>query len=94
MTKEQYIRVIKSVIESPRNNLQKISMIQQSFELYVEERDAQCVHAQWVVPDKNYPETCSNCMFEYVRDEEDSYLPKFCPECGAMMSKTVRHLYL
>ena len=37
MTKEQYIKVIKSVIESPRNNLQKITMLQQSFELYVEE---------------------------------------------------------
>ena len=37
MTKEQYIKLIKSVIESPRNNLQKINMLEQSFKLYVAE---------------------------------------------------------
>ena len=37
MTKEQYIRVIERVINSPRNDYQKIIMLQQSFELYVEE---------------------------------------------------------
>lgn len=94
MTKDQYLKVIKSVIESPRNDLQKIIVLQQGFELFVEEYEMPYIHAQWIVPDENYPETCSNCMYEYVRDEEDSYLPKFCPECGAMMSKDVRHLYL
>lgn len=39
MTKEQYIRLIKSVIESPRNNLQKINMIEQGFKLYVAEHE-------------------------------------------------------
>lgn len=39
MTKEQYIRLIKSVIESPRNNLQKINMLEQSFKLYVAEHE-------------------------------------------------------
>lgn len=37
MTKEQYMRLIKSVIESPRNNLQKINMLEQGFKLYVAE---------------------------------------------------------
>ena len=37
MTKEQYIRLIKSVIESPRNNIQKINMLEQGFKLYVAE---------------------------------------------------------
>jgi hypothetical protein len=39
MTKEQYLKVIERIIESPRNNLQKIGMLKQAFELYVEERD-------------------------------------------------------
>lgn len=33
MNKEQYLRLIKSVIESPRNNLQKINMLEQGFKL-------------------------------------------------------------
>jgi hypothetical protein len=37
MTKEQYIRVIERVINSPRNDYQKIIMLQQGFELYVAE---------------------------------------------------------
>lgn len=39
MTKEQYIRLIKSVVESPRNNLQKINMLEQGFKLYVAEHE-------------------------------------------------------
>lgn len=94
MTKEQYLRVIESVIRSTRNDLQKIAMLQQGFKLYVAERDEQQLRAQWVVPDKNYPETCSHCMFEYTREEDDGYLPKYCPECGAIMDDKVYHLYL
>lgn len=55
MTKEQYIRVIERVINSPRNDYQKIIMLQQGFELYVSENvpikedtsinPALCVHA-------------------------------------------------
>ena len=37
MTKEQYIKVIESVIKSPRNDLQKITMLKYSFETYVED---------------------------------------------------------
>lgn len=37
MTKEQYIRVIERVINSPRSDYQKIIMLQQGFELYVAE---------------------------------------------------------
>ena len=39
MTKEQYIKVIERIIDSPRNNLQKIIMLKQAFELYVEESE-------------------------------------------------------
>lgn len=41
MTKEQYIRVIERVINSPRNDYQKIIMLQQGFELYVAEHEEQ-----------------------------------------------------
>lgn len=37
MTKEQYTRLIETVIKSPRNDLQKINMLKQGFELYVAE---------------------------------------------------------
>lgn len=37
MTKEQYIKVIESIIKSPRNDLQKITMLKYSFETYVED---------------------------------------------------------
>lgn len=37
MTKEQYMRVIERIINSPRNDYQKIIMLQQGFELYVAE---------------------------------------------------------
>lgn len=94
MTKDQYLKVIESVIRSPRNDLQKITMLQQGFELYVAERDEQRLRAQWVVPDINYPETCSHCMFEYTREEDDGYLPKYCLECGVIMDDKVYHLYI
>ena len=52
------------------------------------------VHADWVVPDKHYPITCSHCMLEFLWDDDEEYIPKYCPECGAQMGKEVRHLYL
>lgn len=42
-------------------------------------------HAKWIIPDDHYPDTCSNCLFEFVWDGEEDYRPKFCPECGAVM---------
>ena len=47
--------------------------------------DAVQIYAEWLVPDENYPDTCSNCKFEFVYEDEE-YLPKFCPECGARMT--------
>lgn len=41
--------------------------------------------AEWLVLDEHYPDTCSNCRFEFVWDGEGVYLPKYCPECGAAM---------
>lgn len=96
MNKEQYLRTIGAVVNSPRNNLQKIGMLQYSFKLYVAEHveDKPVTRARWVVPDKNYPETCSLCGFEYVKEEDCGYLPKYCPECGTPMEAGVFHLYL
>ena len=37
MTKDQYMRVIETIINSPRNDIQKITMLKYSFETYVEE---------------------------------------------------------
>lgn len=37
MTKEQYLKVIERIIQSPRNDTQKIIMLKQGFELYVAE---------------------------------------------------------
>lgn len=39
MTKEQYIKVIERIINSPRNDLQKITMLKYSFETYVEDSE-------------------------------------------------------
>lgn len=41
MTKEQYIKVIERIIKSPRNDLQKITMLKYSFEAYVEDSKKQ-----------------------------------------------------
>lgn len=49
------------------------------------------VHARWIVPDDNYPDTCSNCLFEFVWDGDDEYHPKRCPNCGAHMDEEVSH---
>lgn len=37
MTKEQYLKTIETVIKSPRNDIQKITMLKYSFETYVED---------------------------------------------------------
>lgn len=37
MTKEQYLKVIETIIRSPRNDTQKITMLKYSFETYVED---------------------------------------------------------
>lgn len=43
-------------------------------------------YARWIVPDDNYPDTCSNCRFEYVHyNDEVDYKPNYCPNCGALM---------
>lgn len=37
MTKEQYLKVIETIINSHRNDTQKITMLKYSFETYVED---------------------------------------------------------
>lgn len=39
MTKKQYLKVIELIIKSPRNDLQKITMLKYSFETYVEDNE-------------------------------------------------------
>ena len=52
------------------------------------------VHAQWVVPDKYYPYTCSNCFYEFVSDDDDTHAPERCPNCGAVMDSSIQYLYI
>ena len=35
MTKEQYLKTIETIIKSPRNDIQKITMLKYSFETFV-----------------------------------------------------------
>jgi hypothetical protein len=42
-------------------------------------------YARWIVPDEHYPDTCSNCLFEFVCDSDPEYHPQYCPNCGAFM---------
>lgn len=62
-----------------------------SFEFNIDDEAANRImelsnqEAEWIVPDENYPDTCSNCMFEFVFDGDDNYVPKYCPECGRKM---------
>lgn len=51
------------------------------------------LHARWVVMDEYYPMMCTNCHFEYCKDDGDDYIPKYCPECGARMSEEVAYTY-
>ena len=37
MTKEQYLSVVERIVKSPRNDMQKITMLKYSFETYVED---------------------------------------------------------
>lgn len=37
MTKEQYLKTIETIINSHRNDIQKITMLKYSFETYVED---------------------------------------------------------
>ena len=53
------------------------------------------IHAQWVIPDKYYPLTCTHCKFEYCGwENDDGYIPNYCLNCGAQMDKKVYYLYL
>ena len=96
MNKEQYLRTIESIVNSPRNNPQKITMLKYAFNMFVEEcvEDKPVTKARWVIPDKYYPETCSLCEFELSRDNDNDYLPKYCPDCGTPMEEGVFYLYL
>ena len=51
------------------------------------------IHARWLIPDKHYPDTCSNCLFEFVWDSDEGYHPNYCPQCGALMVRR-KELYL
>lgn len=90
MTKEQYIRVIERVINSPRNDYQKIIMLQQGFELYVEENVEPVIHAEWV-KGKSGLYSCSHCDATCPYDVQGDVIEYWdcprCPKCGAIMNK-------
>ena len=44
MTKEQYLKVIESIIKSSRNDLQKITMLKYSFETYIEDSNVEKIN--------------------------------------------------
>ena len=48
------------------------------------------IYAKWIVPDDHYPDTCSNCLFEFVWDGNEEYHPNYCPNCGADMREGKR----
>lgn len=89
MTKEQYLKVIERIIESPRNNIQKIGMLKQAFELYIEENKEE---AHWI-PSKSY--NCNNYdgLLNYVEGYECSACGRFENEkepycnCGCKMTE-------
>lgn len=79
MTQKQYLKVIESIIKSPRNDLQKIDMLKQAFELYVAE------HEEKATMDKIYKtveQECSGCgnhfYLKYCSDGSYEYIGKVC----------------
>lgn len=61
MTKEQYTRIIERIINSPRNDLQKIGILQQGFELYVREHNYVSEHNDEQVNDTD----CEYCQYPF-----------------------------
>ena len=90
MTKEQYEKLIESIIKSPRNDLQKIGMLKQGFELYVEENvpsmDCEYCQHEFKHCGKYYISTgYANDPYLYTLRKEDSVggvMIKYCPWCG------------
>ena len=59
MTKEQYLKTIETVIKSPRNDTQKITMLKYSFETYVED----------VVKESNKKDEIIEFLFDVLEQE-------------------------
>lgn len=73
--KQAYDQTVHDIFNAVRRRIRRCSKVQQ----------VEVKYAEWLVPDEHYPDTCSNCRFEFVWDGEECYIPKFCPECGAKM---------
>ena len=79
MTKEQYLKVIETIIRSPRNDTQKITMLKHSFETYVEDYNKKlinsgnidCPYDTYGMGDCKFgwhdkEQTCEECMLEWL----------------------------
>ena len=68
MTKEQYLKVIERIINSPRNDAQKLIMLKYSFETYVED-NAMAVKQQALNIIQGEIESVKN-NFPFTHDDE------------------------
>lgn len=90
MTKEQYLKTIETIINSPRNDTQKIGMLQQGFKLYVSEQendtDCEYCHTPFKHCGQYYIATgLNNDPYLHLIRKEDSIggaMIKYCPWCG------------
>ena len=74
MTKEQYLKTIETIINSPRNDIQKITMLKYSFETFVDDYNQKLLVAGHIdCPYDNYK--MGNCKFGW-HDREQT-----CEEC-------------
>ena len=82
MTKEQYLKVIERIIQSPRNDTQKITMLKYSFETYVEDYSKKlvdsghisCPYDDWAMGDCKFgwhgrEQTCEECTLEWLMNQ-------------------------
>ena len=77
MTKEQYLKTIETIINSPRNDTQKITMLKYSFETFLEDYNKKlvydghigCPYDDYTMGDCKFGRhdgvmTCGECMLE------------------------------
>ena len=79
MTKEQYLKIIETIIQSPRNDIQKITMLKYSFETFVadynkklvDSDNIECPYDDYGMGDckfgwYNREQTCEECKLEWL----------------------------
>ena len=79
MTKEQYLKVIETIINSPRSDIQKITMLKYSFETFLEDYSKKlvdcghinCPYDDYGMGDCKFgwhdrEQTCEECQLEWL----------------------------